>query len=284
MSENIFKAGEISTERQITGHNIIVNGLDGVGIEKIEKTNSVGLEDTYTIYFTNKKTTTFIVTNGKSLDFNWNGTKLGIKTEGQEEYTYIDLKGDKGDQGVKGEQGDKGDRGEQGEQGIQGDKGEQGEKGIGIQDIILTDGNHSAGTMDTYTIKFTDGTSTEFQVYNGQDFPDEEKKKIEKNETDIKELKTYMPIRKDITLMSDNWILNEGTNLYEYKITDENITEDYFLDCLLMNKEDKKIMNDAEVDTFNGYFIISNSKQPTWDINMQIVSMKTIKGDEVDEV
>lgn len=278
MSENIFKAGKISTERQITGHNIVVNGLDGVGIEKIEKTDSVGLVDTYTIYFTNKKTTTFTVTNGKSLDFNWNGTKLGIKTEGQEEYTYIDLKGDKGDkgdQGVKGEQGDKGekgDRGEQGEQGIQGDKGE---KGIGIQDIILTDGNHLAGTMDTYTINFTDGTSTEFQVYNGQDFPDEEKKKIEKNETDIKELKTYMPIRKNITLISDNWILNKETNLYENKIIDENITEDHFLDCVLMNKEDKKIMNDAEIDTFNGYFIISNSKQPTWNINMQIVSIKT---------
>lgn len=40
-------------------------GADGVGIESIRLTKRNGLEDTYTITFTDKKTTTFIVTNGK---------------------------------------------------------------------------------------------------------------------------------------------------------------------------------------------------------------------------
>lgn len=53
--------------------------------------------------------------------------------------------------------------------GEDGAKGEQGEKGTGIQDILLKEGTHLAGTMDTYIINYTDGTSTEFQVYNGAD-------------------------------------------------------------------------------------------------------------------
>lgn len=40
-------------------------GVDGIGIEKIEKTSSEGLVDTYTITFTNGATTKFSVTNGK---------------------------------------------------------------------------------------------------------------------------------------------------------------------------------------------------------------------------
>lgn len=44
-----------------------------------------------------------------------------------------------------------------------------GTPGKGIQSIVLTSGNHSPGTMDTYTITYTDNTTTEFQVYNGRD-------------------------------------------------------------------------------------------------------------------
>lgn len=35
--------------------------------------------------------------NGKSLEYNWQGTSLGIKREDEEEYEYTDLKGEKGD-------------------------------------------------------------------------------------------------------------------------------------------------------------------------------------------
>lgn len=39
-------------------------GKDGVGIDRIEKTNTQGLVDTYTIYLTDDSTYTFTVTNG----------------------------------------------------------------------------------------------------------------------------------------------------------------------------------------------------------------------------
>lgn len=64
-------------------------GPAGVGIQKIEKTGTEGLVDTYTITYTNGQTSTYTVTNGAD--------------------------GAKGD---KGEKGEKGDRGEKGESGI----------------------------------------------------------------------------------------------------------------------------------------------------------------------
>ena len=48
-------------------------GKEGVGIEKIEKTDTKGLVDTYTITLTNGETSTFTVTNGKD-GTNGNGT------------------------------------------------------------------------------------------------------------------------------------------------------------------------------------------------------------------
>lgn len=36
---------------------------------------------------------------GKDLEFNWRGTQLGVRQEGQTLYTYRDLKGEKGDKG-----------------------------------------------------------------------------------------------------------------------------------------------------------------------------------------
>ena len=101
-------------------------GEDGVGIEKIEKTGTVGLVDTYRITFSDASTYTFTVKNGEKGE-----------------------KGDKGDTGEKGDKGDKGDpgadgtvsfenltaeqqaslKGEKGDKGDKGDKGEKGDKG-----------------------------------------------------------------------------------------------------------------------------------------------------------
>ena len=72
---------------------------------------------------------------GKSLEFVWNGTELGVRVEGENTYTYTNLKGEKGDkgeqgiQGLQGEKGDKGDKGDTGPAGLQGEKGAQGLKG-----------------------------------------------------------------------------------------------------------------------------------------------------------
>ncbi|MDD4280295.1 MAG: DUF6273 domain-containing protein [Candidatus Sumerlaeales bacterium] len=42
--------------------------------------------------------------------------------------------------------------------------------GNGVDSIALTLGDHSPGTTDTYTITYTDGNTTTFTVYNGQDY------------------------------------------------------------------------------------------------------------------
>ena len=45
--------------------------------------------------------------------------------------------------------------------------GPQGATGNGISSIALKSGNHAPGTSDVYTITLTDGTTFDFEVYNG---------------------------------------------------------------------------------------------------------------------
>ena len=80
---------------------------------------------------------------GNSIEYTWDGTELGIRVGGDAEYVYVDLKGDTGE------------------------TGDTGNTGNGIASVELTSGNHAAGTTDTYTITFTDATTTTFTVYNG---------------------------------------------------------------------------------------------------------------------
>lgn len=56
--------GKIKSNSSIKGSGIFVKGETGNGIEKIEKTNTEGLIDTYTIYYTDGTTSTFQVSNG----------------------------------------------------------------------------------------------------------------------------------------------------------------------------------------------------------------------------
>ncbi len=46
--------------------------------------------------------------NGKGLEFNWDGTRLGVRQEGTVEFAYTDLKGDPGEPGIRGETGPQG--------------------------------------------------------------------------------------------------------------------------------------------------------------------------------
>ena len=62
--------------------------------------------------------------------------------------------------------------GKDGAAGAKGDTGATGAKGAdgrGIVSITRTSGNGAAGTVDTYTITYTDNTTSTFSVYNGQD-------------------------------------------------------------------------------------------------------------------
>lgn len=51
----------------------------------------------------------------------------------------------------------------------------EGEDGRGIASIIRTSGNGAAGTTDTYTITYTDGTTSTYTVRNGSDGRDGDK-------------------------------------------------------------------------------------------------------------
>ncbi len=56
-----------------------------------------------------------------------------------------------------------------GADGTNGTDGAKGDPGKGIVSITRTSGNGAAGTTDTYTITYTDSTTTTFNVYNGAD-------------------------------------------------------------------------------------------------------------------
>lgn len=75
--------------------------------EAIEKTNNLDItvektDHITTITLTKKDGTqeTVQIEDGKSLEFNWRGTELGIRQEGQSQYQYVNLKGEKGDAGA----------------------------------------------------------------------------------------------------------------------------------------------------------------------------------------
>lgn len=235
--------------------------------EATERTNNLNLDVSdkidgdVTVTLTKKDLTTktVVLSDGTSLMFNWDGTKLGIKTDKDSEYVYVDLQGQQGPIGPQGnpfqikktyatiqamiddydnmeindyvmisgniEQEDNaklftktevedptyrwqyladfsGATGIQGppgptpniqigsvtsgsspsvtrtgtdenpilnfvlQKGDTGEQGEQGETGNGIASIEKTG---TSGLIDTYTITYTDGTTSTFTVTNGED-------------------------------------------------------------------------------------------------------------------
>lgn len=68
--------------------------------------------------------------DGYGLQYRWDGTKLGIKREIDAAFSYVDLRGLKGETGATGAKGDTGPQGIQGERGFVGAKGETGERGL----------------------------------------------------------------------------------------------------------------------------------------------------------
>ncbi len=174
-------------------------GNDGRGIQEITGPVTTGLQDIYTIYYTDGTTSVFTVTNGAAGEQGPAGPQgpqgeqglQGLQGETgpqgpqgeqgpagpqgpQGEQGLQGLQGETGPQGPQGEQGPagpQGPQGPQGEQGLQGEtgpqgpQGEQGPAGNGISSIAKTS---TAGLVDTYTITYTDGTSSSFTITNGE--------------------------------------------------------------------------------------------------------------------
>lgn len=146
-----------------------IPGEPGVGIASIVKTATVGLVDTYTITYDDLRTTTFDVTNGQ------NGTNGRDGTDGNgivsivktstaglvDTYTITFDDGNFTTFDVT--------NGADGAPGRDGIDGTDGIDGNGIASIVKT---ATAGLVDTYTITYTDGNFTTFNVTNGRDGTD----------------------------------------------------------------------------------------------------------------
>lgn len=106
--------------------------------------------------------------DGVGLDYNWQGTELGVKKENESTFNYINLKGDKGDTGAIGPQGPQGEQGPRGLQGLQGPRGEQGIQGevgpVGPQGSI---GNTGPKGDKGDPFIYEDFTSTQLEGLKG---------------------------------------------------------------------------------------------------------------------
>lgn len=82
--------------------------------------------------------------NGKNLEFNWKGTELGVRVQGQAEYQYVNLKGEKGNPGQNGTNG---------------------ADGNGIKDMAFKETDSQGNNI--YTITFTNGKTFDITVPRG---------------------------------------------------------------------------------------------------------------------
>lgn len=141
--------------------------LDGRGIVSITRTTgngAAGSTDIYTIAYSDKTTSAFTVYNGKDgagfkpIGFKSSASDLPATANPGESYfvgtaspydVYVWSGTEWKNIGV-----------------INGIKGDDGR---GIVSIIRTSGNGAAGSTDTYTITYSDTTTSTFHVYNGKD-------------------------------------------------------------------------------------------------------------------
>ena len=120
-------------------------GEDGKSVVSIEKSSSDGLVDTYTITYSDNSTSTFTVTNGED----------GIQGEkGEDGHTSVITIGENGNWYVDGV-----------DTGIKA----QGESGKDGNSVVSIEKTSSDGLVDTYTISYSDGSTSTFTVTNGED-------------------------------------------------------------------------------------------------------------------
>ena len=125
------------------------DGVDGISIVSIELTHTEGLEDTYTITYSNNSTSTFVVTNGAD------GAQ-GIQGEpGKDGYTPIVEINENGYWVIDGEVTEilaKGEKGDKGDEGAPGKDGTSCFNGRGEPNVSL--GNDGDSYIDTDTWNF----------------------------------------------------------------------------------------------------------------------------------
>lgn len=133
-------------------------GETGNGIASIEQTGTSGLVDTYTITYTDGDSDTFTVTNGAD---GQDGTSAGFGTCS----ATVDANTGTPSVTVTSSGPDTAKEFAFAFSNLKGTQGSTGATGNGIASITKTG---TSGLVDTYTILFTDGTTTTFTVTNGQ--------------------------------------------------------------------------------------------------------------------
>ena len=141
-------------------------GNDGVSVVSVVKTGSEGLIDTYTITYSNNTTSTFTVTNGVNGQDGAQGPQGIQGNPGVDGHTPVISVGTNGNWLVDGE-----DTGihAQGAQGETGPQGPAGNDGVSVVSVVKTG---SEGLIDTYTITYSNDTTSTFTVTNGADGQD----------------------------------------------------------------------------------------------------------------
>lgn len=136
--------GEAGSDASMVGPTgstgVGITGATGTGIDSITLVSgdhSAGTLDTYEILYTDGNTSAYQVYNGDT-----GPTGVGVT-------------GAKGDTGTY----------------VTGPTGEVGATGTGIDSVTLVSGDHSANTLDTYEILYTNGNTSTYQVYNGDTGP-----------------------------------------------------------------------------------------------------------------
>lgn len=101
LEEEITKVEDLESDVQILKNTLepLIEQANNVDIDasKVEKTTTV------TITKKTGQAKTVQILDGVSLEFMWDGTSLGIKTENDSDYTFVDLEGQRGPVGPQGE-------------------------------------------------------------------------------------------------------------------------------------------------------------------------------------
>lgn len=192
------------------------DGTDGIGIKSISKTSTSGLVDTYTITLTDNTKTTFSVTNGKDgADGSGSVSEEQISTA-VEEYLTENPPSGVTDTDIENAVNTYMDANA---------NSFKGKDGVGISKIEKTS---TEGLVDTYTITFTDNTTTTFAVTNGEDGGVGTGGTVSKEDI-ANAVDSYMTENPVSAEVSDKSItsskLASDVFLTEYEYVDENIVQ-----------------------------------------------------------
>lgn len=144
---------------------------------------------------------------GNSLEYNWDGTNLGVRVEGQEEYEYQDLLGPQGEQGEKGDNA----------------------LINGVNVLTIQEGNNIELVQqdDTLIINNTyeyDDTDIKTNIQSLEELTGELDKDLSNAQNDIESLETEKADRTEIPDVSE-FIKNTVDNLVNYYKKTETYTQ-----------------------------------------------------------